>query len=349
MKSYKNFEVEDFISDEYFIDSVRCPDQETELFWTTWLAENSERRQAFEQARRIIEAITISPTHKQLTDYEVKHLVEDFQRNTEAPKKTRLWSIGWLSAAAAISLIGVFILFQKKPAEVKQETAAVESNGIMRVTNTGSSTRLIRLSDQSVVLLRPKSSINYPSNFAGNIREVTLVGEAFFEVRKDPDHPFYVRGGDMVTKVLGTSFDVVAPADGNESSVVVKTGKVQVFHTKKNADQTQQLDSVVLMPNQKVVFNLKKPKLEKLSIVKPLMLSPLEADKVFSFKNAPLSEIVSKLQQAYAVEITYDEKKFEGYTITASLSKLPLEEKVRAICKSIDADYQFEDNQIRIY
>ena len=347
MNRYQYFQTEDFINDEHFIVWVLNPNMETNLFWETWLTENPGQADNVTRARAIVHSIRIKPLPQQLSAQDINVISSHFNKHT-APKKQPLWNNNWLSGAAAVILIAAGIWFWQKLAVQKPtEVAAIKSNR-QRIANNGTSARLIRLSDESLVLLRPNSTLDFPSNFGSGNREVALTGEAFFEVHSDPKHPFLVKSGKLLTKVLGTSFDVIATANGNEGSVVVKTGKVRVYHIKLYDAKTQQIDSIILLPNEKVVFNLTTPKLEKIA-VKPLMLSPIQAAKEFSFTNAPLNEIISKLQQAYGVEINYDEQKLKSYTITASLSKLPLEEKIRAICKAIDAQYEFQENRINIY
>lgn len=348
MDRHQHFHVEDFINDEHFIEWVLSPNSENNAFWQAWLTENIAQTHNVARARAILGSIHIKPLPEQLSAQEVTAISLYFHQHSKP--KIKVWrNKAWLSsAAAAIIILSLGLWHWQKPAVKEVNKVAVNGITIQRIVNNGHSSRLIRLSDESLVLLRPNSALDFPSKFVSSNREVTLTGEAFFEIHHDPAHPFLVKANNMVTKVLGTSFDVISSRDGTESSVVVKTGKVQVYRAKQYISKIERLDSIVLLPNQKVVFNLETPRLEKIT-VKPLMLSPGQADKVFSFTNAPLAEIISKLQQAYGVEITYDQQKLKGYTVTASLAKLPLEEKIRAICKAIDANYEFQDNQIKIY
>ena len=82
------------------------------------------------------------------------------------------------------------------------------------------------LEDGSIIWLKGNSSLTYPEHFVNATREVSLIGEALFEVAKDASHPFVVHSNGMNTKVLGTSFNI-RPI-GNHVEVVVFTGKVAV-------------------------------------------------------------------------------------------------------------------------
>src|SRR5690606_21442028 len=83
----------------------------------------------------------------------------------------------------------------------------------------------------TVVKLNSNSTIIAPSRFSGDKREVTLIGEGFFEVIKDPSRPFIIKTEKMMIRVLGTSFNVSAYQDGTPQTVAVRTGKVEVQET----------------------------------------------------------------------------------------------------------------------
>jgi ferric-dicitrate binding protein FerR (iron transport regulator) len=86
---------------------------------------------------------------------------------------------------------------------------------------------------------------------------VYLTGEAFFEVAKDANKPFFVHANQVITKVLGTSFTVRAVADAPTVTVNVKTGRVAVFLANSQEDaqqaQTKKLEGLVLSPGERVV------------------------------------------------------------------------------------------------
>jgi transmembrane sensor len=66
------------------------------------------------------------------------------------------------------------------------------------------------LSDGTAVWLNASSSITFPTLFTGNRREVTITGEAYFEVAQNPEQPFIVHAGDASVEVLGTHFNIMA-------------------------------------------------------------------------------------------------------------------------------------------
>jgi ferric-dicitrate binding protein FerR (iron transport regulator) len=64
------------------------------------------------------------------------------------------------------------------------------------------------LYDGTKIWLSPSSALQYQDQLVNSLREVTLDGEAFFEVAKDKKHPFIIHSGRMQTEVVGTSFNI---------------------------------------------------------------------------------------------------------------------------------------------
>ncbi len=95
--------------------------------------------------------------------------------------------------------------------------------------------RKIDLPDGSKIWLAPQSRLSYPERFESNRRLISLTGEAFFEVSRDENRPFFVRSGEITTRVLGTSFNIQAYEKDSSVSVTVLTGKVSVSASREPA------------------------------------------------------------------------------------------------------------------
>lgn len=143
-------------------------------------------------------------------------------QKTSKPKTIMLpvWS-RYTIGAAAILIIGFFMF---RPAQ---------QNGMQLVVAETTNKDLI-LPDNSHVTLRKGGKLSYPKSFAANERNITLEGEAFFEVTRNEHKPFVIDAGSVSVKVLGTSFDV--NCDAATAKVTVATGKVQVT-AKNNASK----------------------------------------------------------------------------------------------------------------
>lgn len=122
----------------------------------------------------------------------------------------------WAAAAAITLLLCAWWLLQ--PESEKDQPWAV-------AYNTEAAPMKIALPDGSRVWLNTGSELSYPETFEP--RQTRLSGEAFFEVARDPLHPFTVTSGEVETRVLGTSFNIKAYAD-QPVEVAVRSGRVAV-------------------------------------------------------------------------------------------------------------------------
>jgi transmembrane sensor len=102
----------------------------------------------------------------------------------------------------------------------------------MRVATTARAERAtFRLPDGTAVMLSVASTLRYPAAFTDSQREVSLHGEAYFDVIHDRERPFIVRAGDLVAKDLGTQFVMRAYPEDSGARVVVREGKVAIRAT----------------------------------------------------------------------------------------------------------------------
>lgn len=86
----------------------------------------------------------------------------------------------------------------------------------------------LSLPDGTNVWLNAASSITYPASFTSDVREVTISGEAYFEVKKNPLKPFVVKTGKEIITVLGTSFNVNAYPDEQATKTSLLEGSVKI-------------------------------------------------------------------------------------------------------------------------
>lgn len=160
--------------------------------------------------------------------------------------------------------------------------------------------------------------------------------------------PFIVHSHEMAVKVMGTSFTVRSFSINQEFKVIVNTGKVLVYNQKEAPKAQSPKTIITLLPNQQVTYTSKLTLVKKETLPVPLTLSTPVAQKEFTFDDTPLSEIIDKIDKAYDVNIEYDKATIGTINLSASLSDRPLDEKVKLICKAINASCQFIDGRIII-
>ncbi|MBL7815748.1 MAG: FecR domain-containing protein [Saprospiraceae bacterium] len=359
---YQNYKIEDFLLDESFIAWAKF--NENDAFWQAFLAANPKQKAVVEYAKNMIWAAhTPIDTHqKQRLKAQIFEQIE-LEETIEARKpKIRRLIYGALAAAASVALLASAWFFYDKNVRhteggqlVYQELVRKAETPLLEVYNEKDKPQLIILSDKSSVLLQKGSRLSYPKGFDSvSKRVVYLSGEAFFEVEKNPEKPFIVYANEVITKVLGTSFNVKAYSNDKDIIVTVKTGKVTVASNKeiqeKEAFSSRNTEGVVVTPNQQIVFNRSDAQILKSLVQTPALQKLPDIQKLsFEFDDTPISKVFDLLEKAYSIDIVYDEELLKHCKLTAKMTDEHLFEKLRLICLTIDAEYQVIDAQIVIH
>ncbi|ODS84298.1 MAG: hypothetical protein ABS46_03985 [Cytophagaceae bacterium SCN 52-12] len=337
--------------------------------WNEWVNEHPDHAQAADLARNILASV-----RGELDSFpgsEVKNRVQRILESLDAGRSgthpadrsanhrdRRLW---WQAAAAGLVLAAglgalIYTRLPEAPAE-KKSVAFVRAPGTsdqthLEIVNDSESPRLVNLPDGSSVLLKRASGIRFPRQFAVAKREVELSGEAFFEVKKNPEHPFFVYAGQMVTRVIGTSFTIRSYQSDATAKIRVKTGKVSVWAAETVLTASQEpstgIQELVLEPNQQAEFSRSDLKFALLENDRP-EVAPIPIEQMsFEFRRTAVSDVFEAIRTAYQVDIRYDAGLLRRCSVTASLGDEPLTEKLNMICEVIGATYREKNGKIYI-
>lgn len=228
-------------------------------------------------------------------------------------------------------------------------TGVATENNTTLYTNPGSSPKKLALPDGTSVVLQPSSELHIDKDFGMTQREVFLKGEGFFNVSFDENKPFVVYADEVVTRVLGTSFNVRAYENDKEITVAVKTGKVSVYASKnRTSRQVMHAPDVILTPNQQMVYNRVREVIFKQLVEQPEIVLPDSELFRMQFENTEVSEIFDVLQKNYGVEIRFDKNILDNCRLTTSMSDEGLYERIAVICKAIGASWKIDDVVITI-
>jgi ferric-dicitrate binding protein FerR (iron transport regulator) len=169
------------------------------------------------------------------------------------------------------------------------------------------------LSDHSVVWLNAGSRLIYPTRFKGKTREVTLFGEAFFEVSKNEKLPFIVKTSDLEIKVLGTQFNVSAYSEDKVIQTVLAEGSVSI--RRNNARFYD--EELVLRPNQMASFS----KISNDTKVYEVDVGyyTLWTKGLLSFDEVDYNRILKKVERFYNVRINFAEPNLGSIRISGKL------------------------------
>ncbi|OEK00570.1 hypothetical protein BFP97_03185 [Roseivirga sp. 4D4] len=202
----------------------------------------------------------------------------------------------------------------------------------------------INLRDGSKVILNSETKITYDENFGIDNRRIHLEGEAFFEVARDEDLPFVVISKNLITRALGTSFNVRDYGDEDSASIALATGKVKV---KRSQNPTNKF-KIFLNPNEQVVLNKASQKWSKSTFRPERVLS--WKDNSLNFKEMSLARIIKTLERWYDVNIEVKGQGIEKLTYegTGSFEKQSLENILNTLGYTMGFESTINEKQIMI-
>jgi transmembrane sensor len=246
-------------------------------------------------------------------------------RAEEAPgmQKSRKMIFVYAGIAAAVLLLLGIRMMMIKP----REQALVATQEVA-ISNTSQGMMKQVLPDSSIVWLEPKAVVSYS---AGDKREVHLSGDAFFEIAKDPAHPFVVYSGTMVTRVLGTSFYI---KNSGKQEVTVLTGKVAV-HMETAAE-------IILLPKQKATLSAGSQQLVKETAPE----TDLWQQRNISFDNVQVKEVVDTLNKVFNARILLEDETLGKYLFKADFTGQNLPAILEIMEQSLEVTYEIKNNEI---
>jgi ferric-dicitrate binding protein FerR (iron transport regulator) len=196
----------------------------------------------------------------------------------------------------------------------------------------GSRVATIVLADGTKVWLNAASSLTYPVAFIGNNREVTITGEAYFEVARYAAKPFVVKARNAEVNVLGTHFNINAFDEEAESKVTLLEGSVKVFGAGSNG---------LLKPGQQARVG------NQLQVTDNVDTEQVMAWKngIFHFENATLRQLLLEIGRWYDVEVHYTgavpQRQFGG-----EISRNSSLDQVLQILRESDIKFQVSGNKM---
>lgn len=266
-----------------------------------WLSQSGKNREELVRLKNMLSKVDAHFLSKRFDSgkawEKVHSAIQQEQPKVVQLKKTRKEALLQFYKYAAIILIafllgsvGYYLGFRNHGFVVYSEIIAAENQVINEYV----------LPDGTKVALNGGSQLTFPKHFKGEIREVSISGEAFFDVVPNPEKPFVINAGDAQIKVLGTSFNVSAYPGNETVEVVVQTGKVQLTG-KKEEGSTDNIREVLLVPGEKGTFYSRNRQVEKAINTNPNFLAWKTHDLIF--EDVPLGEVIQCLEKIYHVNI----------------------------------------------
>ncbi|MDO6439347.1 DUF4974 domain-containing protein [Cyclobacterium sp. 1_MG-2023] len=285
-----------------FVKWVKEPNEELDIYWMNWMQAHSEKVMEVKKAREILLGLKDQP-YKVSDDVKSRVLQnilaheQAYEIDFQVHQSSHSWLTikQWYKVAVILVLTSFmgYLLSQFVTAEPTKSEAQV-SKPVMLTKSTHFGEKLnFKLPDGSSVWLNSGSQLTFPERFDSLERKVTLLGEGYFEVKKDSSRVFKVVSGNIETAALGTSFNINF-FDTNEVFVSLLTGKVEIHSD--SANKTYLLDPGEQLQYKQVTnqFNITE-------------FSDAEAigwrEGLLVFENAAFDEVVAVLERWYGVEI----------------------------------------------
>jgi transmembrane sensor len=249
---------------------------------------------------------------------------QTLQRRTKVIR----WTIG--VAASLVLLIGVL------------HWVHVRDHGpSIKTISTGSAEKKdIQLPDGSTVSLNHNTSIHYNEHFKP--REVTLVGEAYFDVMPDKDNPFRINGSGTVTEVVGTSFNLLSNDEGRVVEITVVTGSV-TFSTFKD----QLLERILLSEGNRAIFDKTKNTVKKYETTDPNSLAWKTGSIVFD--DATMQEVTLVLGKYFDKQIVADNNDLLNCHFKARFQKPSLSEVLDLLNFTMNIKSEIRGDTLKLF
>lgn len=342
--------LEDFLTDPEFIRWVNHPDKELGDYWNKWKDANPQQLHAMKVAREILyrarfELVKPPDSMKEEVIGEILRL----KHNTagENPKSVTKMKLAWTAffwdrlgqlgrvAAILVTAFGMTWLFLSPETDNLKSISLETETLIQKATAPGEKMQLT-LSDGTKVWLNSSSQVEFPEKFDKNQRRISLKGEAFFEVVHDSLRPFTVSTDGLLTKVLGTSFNIKAKEAG-KTQIALVSGMVVVSSSKK---------TVTMSKGDLVDFD----EAETGFFVRNFDVSEVLAwkDGVLRFRNASLNEVKSALEDWYGVDISIENANRVRWEFSGEYNQQTLEEVLLSMSYIQKFRYQINDKSVTL-
>jgi transmembrane sensor len=331
MRNYENFQTEDFLMDDYFIEWMVRPSPETFRFWEDFKIRNPLQLVELDRAISLYRALELN--NQYLTAGEKRILKEKIwsQVNEEAKRRRgKFFLVPWIKVAAAIALLvvaGISVYrYSVSKRMVLIETAYAERHEVT-------------LPDASVISMNGNTFLRYPRDFK-DVREVWLEGEAFFQVKDLSEKKFVVHTEGLDIEVLGTSFNV----DNRESvtKVVLNTGKIKV---QVNGDSRN--ENVLMKPGDMIEYKKETSTLVK-QVVNPELYSAWKKDTL-DFNRVSVSDVARTLEERYGYRITIADPSLGRKFFTGRFSSKDIDIVITAMEKALGMEAVYEGKKKMIW
>ncbi|BBE18917.1 anti-sigma factor [Aquipluma nitroreducens] len=200
---------------------------------------------------------------------------------------------------------------------------------------------MILLADGTKIWLNAGSQLAFPAVFSDEIRQVTLVGEAFFDVAKNPEKPFIVKTSDLSVQVLGTRFDISAYPEDKVIQTVLEEGRVYLKYLGKGILNREY--AIEMQPNQIVELDKASGTASRKMVDVSKYIS--WKDGLLEFEKVDLERALKQVERFYDIKILLSDDAIRSYKLSGKLDLKDEPEKVLNVIKlTVPINWQRKSN-----
>lgn len=289
-----------------------------------WMKSSSENEQSFYKERELFDALVLhSQQYKPSASTSIKKVSLYY----------KIRNIGLKSVAVTALVLLCSYLFQEY--KLRIDTIAMNTISVPE----GQRINVI-LPDGTIVWLNARTTMQYPVAFNKEKREISLKGEAYFEVERNESKPFVVKTEKFDIEVLGTKFNVEAYPGIDKFETSLMHGSVKV------TSQAYPAKSVILKPDQKI-------SLEK-GILKVSNIDNYDQyrwkEGLICFTNESFVNIMKSFEKYYGMKIIIYKKSILETRFTGKFRQSDgMDYALRILQKNIDFNYERDEEKSTIY
>ena len=271
-----------------------------------------------------------------------------------------------VAAAVAVIFFGGMLAgyYAAKPdIDLAEKLAMLSGSKYITVVPRGSKSTIM-LPDGSKVILNAASKITYTTDFGWESREISLVGEAYFDVKSNPEKPFTVHTSHLDIQAFGTAFNVKAYPEDRMIETTLEHGELKV-----NSRNDNSLD-ISLQPKQNVVYyktDETAPKQEKTTkgtapssmaqtdVPVPVITDEVNTSLYTSWKDAEwliesksFSELAGLLERRYNVTIVFVSNELKNYSFSGIIRNETIEQVLNVVSITAPLKYTIDQGNVRL-
>ena len=329
-----------------------------------WLRSGKENRQLFAMQKKLWLSSRV------LAGYDANKIEHDRKktdlkiRNSELQLSLRKANTNiriLASVASVLLLLGITSVLYLSQQDVSVQQELRLANCEIEVPYGSKS--LFTLPDGSKVWVNAGSKITYPADFGVTSRSVNLSGEAYFEVAKMEEMPFFVNTDMIKIKVYGTAFNVKAYMDDDLVETTLNRGAISII--RNDAPDRE----ISVKPNQKyTVYRetqknrvITTPSVSTSATVAPLPskspeIQPVKnvdvitawKDNLLVFEQEPIGSLAKQLERRYNIQIRFADEKVKAIRFTAAIKEMPVDQVFEAIALSSPIKYRINGTVVTL-